>query len=132
MKQNCFTSDRKYNLFDASVSHGQLLLRSQKGNSDESNIDIIFFGTTYIQLFTLISGIEITVVEDCGPKNIPKSIIDTLAYETNVVFKIKTKNEDYYIVASYMKVFENQLEFNQSSLGFDGKGREMELFKLPI
>src|ERR1700748_2462832 len=51
-----FKSDRYFTFFDFVISHGQLLLRSQKKDGIGNNIDIIFFGTTYIQSFNRLSG----------------------------------------------------------------------------
>ncbi len=51
MKAKIFESDRYFTTFDILVSHGQLLLRSQKNEDYSHNIDIIFFNTAFIQIF---------------------------------------------------------------------------------
>jgi len=126
MNQEIFKSNRYFTTFDVLVSHGQLLLRSQKNDSQTLNIDIIFFDTTYIQLFSKLNGISITMTNE---KNVIeyKSVSKYLSYENHYLFEIISGSEKYYIAASFVKVFENALGFNETSLGFENKGREKEI-----
>jgi hypothetical protein len=44
------------------------------------------------------------------------------------LFVIESGGERYYLAASFVKVFENELEFNQTSLGVLGyQGRDKEI-----
>jgi hypothetical protein len=121
-----FKSDRYFTLYDIVVSHGQLLLRSQKTDELTSNIDIIFFDTTFIQSFSRLKGVQIKRV-----KNDDVSIINYgtvkkyLSYDNNYLFEIESNDEKYYIAASFVKVFENQLDFAESSLNIGEKGIEV-------
>ena len=45
----------------------------------------------------------------------------------NFLFEIESSSEAYYIAAAFVKVFENSLNFNESSLNFESKGRETEI-----
>jgi hypothetical protein len=123
-----YKSDRYFTLYDIVVSHGQLLLRSQKTDELTSNIDIIFFDTTFIQSFSRLKGVKIKRV-----KNDDVSIINYgtvkkyLSYDNNYLFEIESNDEKYYIAASFVRVFENELEFNETSLGYENKGREKEI-----
>lgn len=128
MNKEIFKSGRYFTVFDFAVSHGQLLLRASKDENNLKNIDIIFFGVRYIQLFTSLLGISIRLVD----KN--KSLIDydsvssLLNSEENCLFEIETKGDVFYIAASYLKVYENELEFNETSLGLvEVRGREKEI-----
>lgn len=126
MKEEIFHSDRYFTTFDVLVSHGQLLLRSQKNDIDKANIDIIFFDTTYIQLFSRLHGLAIKKAN--GESVIGyKSVNNYLSGENNHLFEIESGAEKYYIAASFVKVFENILEFNETSLGYENRGRENEI-----
>lgn len=118
-----FKSERYFTVFDYFISHGQLLIRSNKSESFEHNIDIIFFDTTYIQLFTMLQGVTIRFAE----KKIDNNYISLkkyLEFDNTSLFTLESNEEKFYIAASYFKVFSNNLEFSETSLGMIHKGRE--------
>ncbi|MDN3584378.1 hypothetical protein [Mucilaginibacter flavus] len=128
MNKEIFKSDRYFTAFDFVLGHGQLLLRSSKDDSNKKNIDIIFFGTKYVQLFTSLWGIRIKLVEKDKGLIKYNSVGLFLNSDINFLFEIETKDEKYYIAASYLKVYENELEFNETSLGLGlVMGREKEI-----
>lgn len=122
-----FKSDRYFTFFDFVISHGQLLLRSQKSDALENNIDIIFSGTTYIQSFGRLNGLRINKIEnrmgDIGYDTVKKY----LKYDNNYLFEIESNDEKYFIAASIVTGFENRLEFSESSLNATGKERGKEI-----
>jgi|ERR1035437_2127079 hypothetical protein len=122
MNREIFKSERYFIVFDYLVSHGQLLLRSDKRKGYQKNIDIIFFDTTFVQMFTMLYGITISIVDNLKTINY-KSVNNYLNQEENVLFEIISGEEKYYIAASFVKVFENELEFNETSLGLEHKGQ---------
>ncbi len=128
MNKEIFKSDRYFTVFDFLISHGQLLLRSSKDDSSVKNIDIVFFGIKYIQLFTSLIGISIRIV-DKTISLINYNCVDSfLDNDENYLFEIGTGGEKFYVGASYFKVYENELEFNETSLGLHQvKGREKEI-----
>lgn len=128
MSKEIFKSNKYFTVFDFVISHGQLLLRASKDEDNFKNIDIIFFGTRYIQLFTSLSGLSISLVEN-NKEIINYSTVNSfLSTNENYLFEIETTNEKYYVGASYFKVYENELEFNETSLGLNEiKGREREI-----
>jgi hypothetical protein len=122
-----FKSDRYFTFFDFVISHGQLLLRSQKKDGIGNNIDIIFFGTTYIQSFNRLSGLRISRMEN-GISEINYGTVNKfLEYDNNYLFQIESNNEKYFIAASFVTVFENQLEFSESSLNALDNARGIEI-----
>ena len=127
MNMEIFTSNRYFTVFDYLVSHGQLLIRSDKRKGYASNIDIIFFDTQFIQLFTMLNGIKISIINTPQSHQYP-TVSKYLSYDNNHLFEVESEGIIYYIAASFVKVFENNLEFNETSLGFDQKGRQRELF----
>jgi len=128
MNKEIFTSDRYFVVSDFLISHGQLLLRSEKAKGHGVNIDIIFFGTTYMQLFTYLHGVTIRIAKNKGDIDYG-SVSSHLSYKDNYLFEIETgKGEVYYIAASFFKVYENELAFGETSLGvLHYKGREIEI-----
>jgi hypothetical protein len=128
MGKEIFKSNRYFTIFDFMISHGQLLLRAGKDDDNSKNIDIIFFGVRYIQLFISLLGVSIRLADD--NKNLIKydCVNSFLNNDENYLFEIETKGGIFYIVASYFKVYENELEFNETSLGLgETKGREKEV-----
>ncbi len=126
MKQEIFKSDRYFTLFDTVISHGQLLLRSQKNDENEKNIDIIFFGTTYMQMFSRLKGVLISKLGSASNCINYSTVQKYLEYDNNHLFELESNYEKYYIAASFVRVFENQLEFNESSLYIED-GRKVEI-----
>jgi len=122
-----FKSARYFTFFDFVISHGQLLLRSQKNDELTNNIDIIFSDTTYIQSFSRLNGLRISRIENSISIIDYDTVKKYLDYDNSHLFEIESNNEKYYVAASFVRVFENQLEFSESSLNTDGKGRGIEI-----
>jgi hypothetical protein len=126
MSKEIFKSEKYFSVFDYFISHGQLLIRAAKREGQNANIDIIFFDTTFIQLFTMLHGLTITLVRKDLIRNY-NSVNKYLKFDNSNLFELKSGDERYYIAASFVKVFENELEFNETSLGMVYKGREKEI-----
>jgi hypothetical protein len=122
-----FKSDRYFTLYDVIVSHGQLLLRSQKTDDIANNIDIVFFNTSYIQSFSRLNGVRINILKNATDTICYNTVKKYLDYDNNYLFEIESNDEKYYIAASFVKVFENNLEFHETSLGIGIFGRENEI-----
>ncbi len=127
MKSNTYTSERVFNTFDFFLSHGQLLLRSSKNKDFEYNVDIIFFDVKYIQTPTSLTNISIKKIEKTELISY-ESVKSSLNYKGNELFEIDSKGEKFYISAAFFKVYENTLEFNETSLGMIDKGREKMIY----
>ena len=73
-------------------------------------------------------GVSIRLANDnqnLNNYNSLNSISDNLE---NHLFEINSTDESFYIGASYFKVYENELEFKETSLGlFEVKGRDKEV-----
>lgn len=123
-----YISDRKFNITDFFLSHGQMLIRSSKRGDDDLNIDIVFFGVKFIQAPSLFNGISIKKTAD---KNLVSSVLvqGRIGYKEDQLFEIETDGEVFFIAAAFFQVYENNLNFNESSLGMiNVKGREKVLF----
>jgi hypothetical protein len=127
MKKEIFKSERYFTVFDYFISHGQLLIRSDKRNGENKNIDIIFFDTSFLQLFIMLNGITIRIADKKTSMVKSLSVDNYLSYENNNLFEIESNGEKYFIAASFVKIFENDLQFKETSLGILHKGRENEI-----
>jgi hypothetical protein len=128
MSKQIFKSNRHFTIFDFSISHGQLLLRASKDDNNIKNIDIVFFGVRYIQLLTSFLGLSIRSVKGREDLIHYDSVNFYLKYDKNHLFEIETVGEKFYIAASFFKVYENELEFNETSLGMhEPMGRDNEV-----
>lgn len=129
MGEEIFISERYFVLFDYLVSHGQLLLRSDKRKGYDFNLDVIFYDTHFIQMFSMLNGISIRLI-DKPPVLYYENITTYLKYENNNIFEIESAGEKFFIAASYVRIFENNLEFNKTSLDFEEKDRGREIWRI--
>ena len=128
MKIEIFNSERYFTVHDYFLSHKQLLLRSSKDEINLENIDIVFFGVEYIQLCTSLKSILINKID--WDKNLfhSNSIETFLSREKNSVFELTSNEEKFYVAASIVKIYLNELEYNQTSLGLHSViGRQKEI-----
>ena len=128
MDEILYASDRYFTVFDFLISHGQLLIRSSKSGEFGENIDIIFFNVNFQQLSTYCKRLTIRRASLPTTSVKSKAVADFLVGEENYLFEIESNNEKYYIAASFFKVYENRLEFHETSLGvIEYMGREIEI-----
>lgn len=82
-----------------------------------------------MQLFTSLFGLSVKLVEnDQKPINYD-SVNSFVSADNNSLFEIETGDEKFYIGASYFIVYENELEFDESSLGLldvHRRGKELQ------
>lgn len=127
MKNEIFKSDRHFALFGYSVSHGQLLFRSDKRKGYKKNIDILFFDATFLQLFVRLNGITIKLIENKRIQSYD-SVDKYLSYDDNNLFELESGDgEKYYVAASFVKIYENDLEFYENCLDGENKERIREI-----
>ena len=55
------------------------------------------------------------------------SVENCVSFEKCNLFEIESGGERYYIAASFVKVFENELEFHETSLGYENLDRQKEI-----
>jgi hypothetical protein len=54
-----FDSDRRFQMWRYSVSHGQLLLRSNRDNDHATRIEVLFKAVDRVELPTLMHGLRV-------------------------------------------------------------------------
>ena len=125
-----FKSDRYFTVFDFFISHSQLLIRSSKNDENKSNIDIVFFDVKFIQLGIYYNGLRLKLRKGDIPPTIAK---EYLTDEECNLFEIESKDEKAYVIAGLVHIYENSLDFNESSLGvLQYKGRDTLILNLSL
>ena len=108
-----FKSTRLFKLWDYSVSHQQLLIRSPMTPDISTNIDLLFWGVKYLTTETILRGVEIVRADDSG--NLPEPAIELLK-DGYKVFRIQSGESSMIIVSSGFRVVENQLDIFESTI----------------
>jgi len=103
---------RKFQLWEYSVSHGSLLIRSPKNNKNKINIDVKFFGIEYISAPRHLGEFQLASPSD----NELQKLISILKKDLspNNVYVLKSKAYRHLIVASKVKIEENKSEIFDS------------------
>jgi len=106
-------------IWDYSVSHAQLLLRSAKeGEAQNSlNIDLVFSGVFYVELRESLNGIRLV-----SPTQTELARLESRSRirqdGTHTFFGILSNGERFFVGASHLKVAENTLGPKETSLDF--------------
>ncbi|WP_411347176.1 hypothetical protein [Paenibacillus sp. WLX2291] len=100
--------DRKFKLWYYTISHGQLLLRSIKDDNNTTNIDVMFLDVDYIELPRYLSDVKLEKAQEKDINYIQQKLGEHILPESIRI--IISKNGRYIVVASIMKVVENELE----------------------
>ena len=117
-----FQSDRHFQLWDYRVSHRQLLIRSPQSPGISTNIDLVFWAVEMLSVPSSFKGLEMRKgdISDAARLSVsPSSDVS--------VFIIETDEQTFAIAAGGCKVFENELDIFESSIGFSAadEGRDL-------
>jgi hypothetical protein len=107
-------TERTFQLWDYNVSHSHLLLRSPKCPGIDTNIDIKFFGVSYLNIPTIIRGCSIVEANSEEIETI-HSLFPNRSDATEI-FIIASAGNRYSIVAVAYKISENELDIFQTTL----------------
>jgi hypothetical protein len=105
-----YQSDRHFQLWDYTVGHAQVLLRSPASRDDPFNIDVVLVGVDKLEIPTRMQGLTIV-----GPE--PTS---SRPGDPTGVFRLTSGDKAYAIVAAACRVTRNQLDLMESSLEYFG------------
>lgn len=96
-----YSSDRKFRIWDYTVSHSTLFLRSYLFEEDEQattiindTIDIEFYAVGYIELPDSMNGISLSLIKE----NIPERLKDFLKHDLKL-FELNTNTRKGYVIA---------------------------------
>jgi hypothetical protein len=97
--------NRRFQVWEYRVSHGMLLIRSPKGLDAETNVDIVFSGTSYISCPRLIRGLELIPVKPEDVERVRAGF--ELAAPPSEVFVLLSEARRHLVIAASCRVSEN-------------------------
>lgn len=116
-----YQSDREFRIWNYTVSHCSLLLRSEMSFIGEDNfseelsynIDIEISGVSFIGIPTTLRNLKIKEIsEDLLPDHIDKELCK---YDLKI-FEFEEENERYYIIAAGLMIATNKWDLNQDRI----------------
>lgn len=105
--------DRTFQLWDYNVGHQRMLLRSPKNGSNRLNVDLKFYGVSYVSLPTLLRGVSVREATEDETSKLA-STMDDAALRERRVFVLQTQRRDYAIVAAHMREDHNEQDWSES------------------
>lgn len=108
-----FQSNRIFKLWDYSVSHQQLLIRSPKTPDIPTNIDLLFWGVKHLTIETMLRGVEVVLTDDTS--DVPDSA-SRFVNDGYKVFRIQSGGSCFIVVALGFRALENQLDIFESTI----------------
>ena len=88
---------RRFQIWEYTVGHSQLLLRSTKTLETASRIDVLFKNVAEIHLPTILDGLIVSELTDTGASEMPLLVPERL--KTRTVFVARTTNGTGYVIA---------------------------------
>lgn len=111
-----FRSERRFKVWDYHVSHSRLLIRSDRLSIFAFNIDIIFYNVWAFDGFVGFNSIEVSTLDE---ELIDHERYGELVQSKNLkVFRLKDGDKEHTVVASWYKVFENDVDSMVSSIDY--------------
>jgi hypothetical protein len=111
-----FRSDRRFQLWDYTVGHQQMLLRSPAGPDCPTNIDIGFVGVRYLGIPSSFDGVEIGEATPEDLATLPPGLRGKS--DESEVHVLRSGGRRFVVVAVNYYVLENELDFFESSLEY--------------
>jgi hypothetical protein len=114
-----FTSARDFQLWDYSVSHAQLLVRSASDERDSTsrNVDVVFSGVFYLDTVDLFHGVQIEAASNVEVAEMERRCGVT-EDEGHRYFVVRSGNRHNIFGAAFYRVTENSLHPGKTSLDF--------------
>ena len=107
-----FQSDRRFELWRYTVSHSQLLLRSNKTNELSTRVEILFKGVDAVNLCSLLNGISIGPCPAGSPEH---ALVGNVDLRYRGLYRVSTNGFNGYVVAAAIFVAEDDLDYNGPS-----------------
>ena len=114
-----FESEGLFRFFDYNISHKQLLIRSE-GFDRQSNIDLVFEGTDFVNCPTTFIGVKVYQLNQMEIQTRKLQIQNTFQR----VFLLIVDKQEFYIKTGILRIYKNTLSVNQSSIDMTGNGQE--------
>lgn len=115
--------ERKFEFWFYQISHGEVIIRSPKNEDDMlyHNIDISIGAVKYLELPFQFDGLRITEAKKEDVDYICLKLGKSVPEKEIIV--LISKNKKYYIVASYYKILENDLNEDVIPLWYSTGGK---------
>ena len=107
-----FNSERLFEVWQYSVSHRQLLLRSNKSNLAPTRIEVLFKDIAFMMIVPTLKGLAITACEP-GKENLPAYL--NIAGAKKGLYRIDAEGFVGYVIAGSVITGEDELEYYQPS-----------------
>lgn len=120
-----FSSDRRFKLWEYTVSHKQLLIRSPATPDISGNIDIIFWGVEYINVPSAFKGLSLNASTLADREKFKLESGVTLL---SSVFCLNTENQRCFISDLGFKVLSNELDIFESTLAHPWSDHPVEWY----
>ena len=108
-----YDSDRSFVQWFFTKSHARLLLWSEKGNTEKTRIEVLFFDVAVVNLPIYMPGLNIRPVSareaQLELKRIPKQLTD------QTLFRMSGSDWEGYVIASGLLVSEADRDFEAPS-----------------
>ncbi len=117
MKNPILNSDEIFQLLDYSLSHRKLIIRAtviDYETEDFYNIDITFISTDYIQVTTVLEGVEIYLGENNTSITLANN--EEINLKANEHFVLISNKTTYFIGAKSIEITKNTLNPLVSSI----------------
>jgi len=106
-----YISDRIFRIWAYTVSHCFLILRSPQlfedvegySNATDHNVDIEFWGVSYLDLPDIFRGVKIKELKQDVPRRLDKYLI----YKGARIFELESEENLFYVVAGGCRVGKN-------------------------
>ncbi len=107
--EDYYYPNRRFQLLFYQISHGEMIIRSQKNNNYNKTIDIYFGDVNYMEIPSELNGIRFRRANADDVTYIKSKIKKYITQDEIVV--IVSEDKEYYIVASVISINENDLSF---------------------
>jgi hypothetical protein len=114
MSTQIINSDRMFQLWKYTVSHGQLLLRSTKEPNVPTRIDVLFKDVSEFHLPTLFHGLSIQEASDDQIRDVC-SLRESPTFNRGKVYRVKGTDFIGYVAASFCSCHEDEGEYYEPS-----------------
>jgi hypothetical protein len=109
-------SGREFLLWKAVVSHGQVLVRSVKSDTEPTRIDVLFKPVRAMKLPTKFEGLRVRDAEADETERI-EAEVGTLEADEQA-FVVESDGFDGYVVAALVSTHEDEKEYDEPSALF--------------
>lgn len=103
---------RTFQLWSYTVSHGQLLLRSTKGDMHSSRVDVLFKNVAAVCLPTTCHNLT---VEEVGSQQVPPVGLEPKLLKGRKFFKVSCVGFSGYVIAGLLAWHEDNGEYHDPS-----------------